>query len=325
MPVNVCGQMSGSPTYTMLLLGLGLRQLSVTPSAIPEIKKVCRSVTIAQCEAWPQRAMAMENARDIKSYLREELKKVVPEVVDETGQRDEHDSRQFGRLQALTHGDESPQPRVQRSASAVEHDAMARHRVRIRFRKQDDLRLISHRDLVRTWERLFRRAELPLAHERRLSSQAADELSVGPGRGHRRPRRSAGSRSGRAERAATSCSQRSTRTCAAGLGVRRGRSAAAERHARPRRAASRFELRVAAERHATLSRAHRRAAGRRAPASIDASRRRRRSTCGRCSTSCAVDGDVLRMRLRVAHEAGARPREVLAALGLADLRAHGCI
>jgi len=30
--------MSGSPTYTMLLLGLGLRQLSVTPSAIPEIK-----------------------------------------------------------------------------------------------------------------------------------------------------------------------------------------------------------------------------------------------------------------------------------------------
>src|SRR3954468_24465587 len=41
--------------------------------------------------------------------------------------------------------------------------AMARQRVRIRFRKQDDLRLISHRDLARTWERLFRRAGLNMA------------------------------------------------------------------------------------------------------------------------------------------------------------------
>ena len=35
---------------------------------------------------------------------------------------------------------------------------MVRQRVRIRFAKQGDLRLIGHRDLMRTWERLFRRA-----------------------------------------------------------------------------------------------------------------------------------------------------------------------
>jgi phosphotransferase system enzyme I (PtsI) len=80
VPVNVCGQMSGSPVYTMLLLGLGLRQLSVTPAALYEIKKVCRSVTIPQCEAVAGRALEMESAREIKSYLREELKKVVPEL-----------------------------------------------------------------------------------------------------------------------------------------------------------------------------------------------------------------------------------------------------
>jgi radical SAM-linked protein len=40
---------------------------------------------------------------------------------------------------------------------------MARQRVRIRFAKQGDLRLISHRDLMRTWERLFRRAGVVLA------------------------------------------------------------------------------------------------------------------------------------------------------------------
>jgi radical SAM-linked protein len=40
---------------------------------------------------------------------------------------------------------------------------MARDRVRIRFSKLGDLRLISHRDLARVWERMFRRADLQLA------------------------------------------------------------------------------------------------------------------------------------------------------------------
>jgi phosphotransferase system enzyme I (PtsI) len=80
LPVNLCGQMSGNLLYTMLLLGLGLRQLSVTPSAIPEIKKVCRSVTIGECEAVAQRVLLMEHARDIKNLLRKELKKHVPEL-----------------------------------------------------------------------------------------------------------------------------------------------------------------------------------------------------------------------------------------------------
>jgi phosphotransferase system enzyme I (PtsI) len=80
VPVNVCGQMSGNVTYTMLLLGLGLRRFSVTPSAIPEVKKICRTVTTSHCTAVAARAMAMENSRDIKSYLREELKKVLPEL-----------------------------------------------------------------------------------------------------------------------------------------------------------------------------------------------------------------------------------------------------
>ena len=81
VPLSLCGQMSGNPIYTMLLVGMGLRQLSVTPSAIPEIKKVCRSVSIEECEAIANRALSMENARDIKNFLRKELKKHVPELV----------------------------------------------------------------------------------------------------------------------------------------------------------------------------------------------------------------------------------------------------
>lgn len=83
VPASLCGQMSGNSMYTMLLLGLGLRSLSVPPSAIPEIKKICRSVTVAQCEVIAKRALSMDNAREIDNFLREELKKVTPEFVAE--------------------------------------------------------------------------------------------------------------------------------------------------------------------------------------------------------------------------------------------------
>jgi phosphotransferase system enzyme I (PtsI) len=78
---TLCGQMSGNAIYTMLLLGLGLRELSLSSSAIPEVKKVCRSVSIEHCEQVARHALSLEHARDVKNYLREELKKVAPELV----------------------------------------------------------------------------------------------------------------------------------------------------------------------------------------------------------------------------------------------------
>jgi phosphoenolpyruvate-protein phosphotransferase (PTS system enzyme I) len=76
IPANLCGRMSSSVTYTQLLLGLGLRQFGVVAGAIPEVKRVIRAANIPQCEAIAQRALAMENARDIKAFLRDELKKI---------------------------------------------------------------------------------------------------------------------------------------------------------------------------------------------------------------------------------------------------------
>ena len=78
IPITMCGQMSGNPIYTMLLLGLGLRHFSVSPAAVPEIKNICRRVTIADCKEVNTRVATMENARDISNYLREELKRRVP-------------------------------------------------------------------------------------------------------------------------------------------------------------------------------------------------------------------------------------------------------
>jgi phosphotransferase system enzyme I (PtsI) len=80
--VNVCGEMSGDPLYTMLLLGLGIRQLSATPHSIPAIKRVIRSVTVEESVAVAQEAMRLETARDVNNYLREQTRRILPEVFE---------------------------------------------------------------------------------------------------------------------------------------------------------------------------------------------------------------------------------------------------
>jgi phosphotransferase system enzyme I (PtsI) len=79
--LTVCGEMSGEPIYTMLLLGMGLRQLSVTPHKIPEIKKIIRSVFFDEAKQVAQEAMCLETARDVNNYLREQTRRILPEVV----------------------------------------------------------------------------------------------------------------------------------------------------------------------------------------------------------------------------------------------------
>ena len=84
IPTSLCGQMSASPIYTMPLLGLGLRSLSVPPVAIAEIKNVCRAVTLDQCEQVAKTALAMDSAQEITRYLKEELRRAVPRLSPET-------------------------------------------------------------------------------------------------------------------------------------------------------------------------------------------------------------------------------------------------
>ena len=73
IPVTVCGQMSSDPRFLPVLLGLGIRQLSVTPLAIPEIKDLTGRLDVPTCEAILEKATELEVARDVEAYLREEL------------------------------------------------------------------------------------------------------------------------------------------------------------------------------------------------------------------------------------------------------------
>jgi phosphotransferase system enzyme I (PtsI) len=80
--VSICGEMAGQIEYVMLLLGLGLTSMSVTPPAIPEVKKIIRSVSIDQCKRIARRAVAFDSDREVFNYLRDAIKRMVPDVFD---------------------------------------------------------------------------------------------------------------------------------------------------------------------------------------------------------------------------------------------------
>ncbi|MEM1226399.1 MAG: phosphoenolpyruvate--protein phosphotransferase [Planctomycetota bacterium] len=80
-PVSVCGEMSSNPGRALLLLGMGVRSLSVPPLALPRVKKAIRSVSITQCREIADRVMTLESARDVDLYLLDQLGILAPELV----------------------------------------------------------------------------------------------------------------------------------------------------------------------------------------------------------------------------------------------------
>jgi phosphotransferase system enzyme I (PtsI) len=78
--VSVCGEMAGEPLYTLLLLGLGLNLFSMNGPDVPEVKKIIRSVTMEHARNVARKVMSFDSERQVMHYLREETRKIIPEV-----------------------------------------------------------------------------------------------------------------------------------------------------------------------------------------------------------------------------------------------------
>jgi phosphotransferase system enzyme I (PtsI) len=78
--LSVCGEMASEPEYIMLLLGMGVRTISLTPPMIPEIKQIVRSVTLEDCNNLVRKILGMNSERQISSYLRDATRKILPEA-----------------------------------------------------------------------------------------------------------------------------------------------------------------------------------------------------------------------------------------------------
>ena len=67
--VSMCGEMAGDQRYTALLLGMGLRRLSVSPRSIPGIKSQIRSLEVQELEEAADRCLTMGSAAEVERCL----------------------------------------------------------------------------------------------------------------------------------------------------------------------------------------------------------------------------------------------------------------
>jgi phosphotransferase system enzyme I (PtsI) len=71
MPVSICGEMAGNPRLVPLLLGLGIRCLSMNASAIPRVKQAVRALDIGDCARFARRVMEQSDPKRIQELVME--------------------------------------------------------------------------------------------------------------------------------------------------------------------------------------------------------------------------------------------------------------
>lgn len=68
--VSMCGAMAADPLATMLLVGMEIDQLSMSPVDVPEIKSIIRNLNFREAKEIVTQAMAFSTSREIHDFLR---------------------------------------------------------------------------------------------------------------------------------------------------------------------------------------------------------------------------------------------------------------
>ena len=79
IPVSICGEMCSEPAYILLLMGLGLRHFSLSPIAIPTVKRVIRQVTMKEAVKVADECLNSEQASESEELLSKRVKKLLPD------------------------------------------------------------------------------------------------------------------------------------------------------------------------------------------------------------------------------------------------------
>lgn len=81
--VGMCGEMAGDIIMTIILVGLGLDEFSTSPIATPEIKRIIRSVTMAQAKAVAIEALTLSTGKEVEVFAKKKLKEIAPDMAVE--------------------------------------------------------------------------------------------------------------------------------------------------------------------------------------------------------------------------------------------------
>lgn len=75
--VGICGEMSADPALVIVLLGLELDEISVSPGVLPRVKQIIRSVDFSEAKKIAQKAITFDTGSEVREYVTQSLKDLV--------------------------------------------------------------------------------------------------------------------------------------------------------------------------------------------------------------------------------------------------------
>lgn len=76
--VSLCGEMAGDPLCVPMLLGLGIKELSINVRAIPLVRKIIRAISLEGARADFENFIKFGTANEVRAYMADRMKGLVP-------------------------------------------------------------------------------------------------------------------------------------------------------------------------------------------------------------------------------------------------------
>ncbi|MCR4440278.1 MAG: phosphoenolpyruvate--protein phosphotransferase [bacterium] len=80
--VGMCGEMASDPLAAMLLVGLDLDELSVSPLDLPRVKEIVRAISYEDARKVAEEVLRLRSAADIKAYLQGVMRQKFPDLLE---------------------------------------------------------------------------------------------------------------------------------------------------------------------------------------------------------------------------------------------------
>lgn len=80
--VASCGEIASDPYGVVVLVGLGVDELSCPPSRIPEVKSLIRRINLQEAENIASNAIKLPSSKEVKKVIKEYIKKIMPELLE---------------------------------------------------------------------------------------------------------------------------------------------------------------------------------------------------------------------------------------------------
>ena len=80
--VSMCGEMGANPSFAVLIIGLGIDEISTSPFLVPKIKKTILSISLKRARLIAQECLRFSTGEEVKQYLDEQLRLYFPEILE---------------------------------------------------------------------------------------------------------------------------------------------------------------------------------------------------------------------------------------------------